>query len=144
MITITLPNTEGAPLRVQGSPLFAGEAHFADGKRRLRLSVFRCLNREGYAYSAAFESTWKHEVERYVSRKVQGAGALGTELRELDPTIWVRGYERVFNSDPRAKGKDAEGREFVAKHQSLMHEVTDRWNSLVAAAMLHVTDAEVK
>lgn len=126
MITITLPNSDGPPLRLLGSLIFSGEASLADGKRLLRLSVYRVLDRDivDTAYSIAFESTWKHEVERYLSRTAHRR-ELGAELRDLDLTGWVRGYP--------------EASRFDGKHQRLMEEVTDRWKSLVNAAVMHLS-----
>jgi hypothetical protein len=128
MITITLPNTEGSPLRLACSLLFSGEAKLADGKRLLRLSVYRpmgddTLAADMLAYSVAFESTWKHEVERHVSRLVHGREIVA-ELRDLDLTSWVRG----FPDAPR----------FDGKHQKLMAEISDRWAALVSSALVHL------
>lgn len=122
---LTLPNTAALPVITEGTLEFDKTATMSDGKRHLKLEVYRLVDSQwAFAFSASFTSEWKQEVPFYFSRYASSFDDLAKRLRILRPTDWVRGYPR--------------GKQFEQKQGDLMDEIEDRWAALVADAMVQL------
>lgn len=131
MITIHLPNTNGDPIKVVGATsLYVGETETADGKRRLRLCLYR--NHEGrLSYTVSYSSSWRFEIEHHQSGHAADMHDLLHKLRAISPGEWVVGF-------PVDKQPD-----LMTKHKALLREVFNRWNALITSAVGHVNAVNV-